>query len=640
MRGTRTTIAMAVITAAVALTAGGAAPVSAANSLACPTDTRCGRIERPLDPRGIVPGTIRVYWRLYPHTDHTKPAVGTIVTQEGGPGAPSTGTADKYYLPLFAPLRADHDILMVDPRGTGDTAIDCPDLQKTHIRTAELFGACGRLLGARADLYGTRIAAQDMKAVLDHLHIARIDYYGDSYGTFFGQVFAAMYPETLRSIVLDGAFAVIGQSPWSSNAAIVVREGFAAACQRTPACARLPGRSLDRIRKLADAIRAHPFRGTYPDAEGGPQSFDVDAGKIAFLLYGGTQGPIVYRDLDAAARAYFAGDNVPLLRLVAENDRNLEAEPLEAFSYGQYGAVACMDYQQIYDMTAPAGVRHKQRDAALAHQRAAEPGVYAPVTIDDFLHAPIDTSLLDQCLDWPIDHPPYTPGKPIPEGAHFPNVPTLIINGELDALTPPGDGALVTSQFPNATHVIVANSFHVDALGDIDHCAEDIVRRFVVTRDPGDTSCAAKVRPVRLVPFFPLHAADATQAEPSAGNAATARDLAVASAAVQTAGDVIMRWYLGYEHGRGLRGGHWNWSKARTLVRYELSDVKWTGDLAVSGTAVWNQDSGITTAHLTYDDGGRPVQLTATWNDHETVAVARLEGSADGRAIRATMPAP
>ena len=43
---------------------------------------------------------------------------GTIVSQEGGPGYPSTGTSYDYKL-LFAPLRNDHDMLMIDQRGTG-----------------------------------------------------------------------------------------------------------------------------------------------------------------------------------------------------------------------------------------------------------------------------------------------------------------------------------------------------------------------------------------------------------------------------------------------------------------------------------------------------------------------------------------
>ena len=64
------------------------------------------------------------------------------------------------------------------------------------------------------------------------------------------------------------------------------------------------------------------------------------------------------------------------------------------------------------------------------------------------------------------------------------------------------------------------------------------------TLDTGDTSCAANVKPVRLVPNFVQHAADAIPATPSSGNTATTAQLAQISAAVQTAGVVIARWNI------------------------------------------------------------------------------------------------
>ena len=104
-------------------------------------------------------------------------------------------------------------------------------------RTPRDIGDCGKHLGDASDLYGTRLAAQDMAAVLDSLGIGQIDYYGDSYGTFFGQVFSALYPDRIRSMVLDGAYPVIGETPWYSNSAAVVRQSFNDSCARAPYCA-------------------------------------------------------------------------------------------------------------------------------------------------------------------------------------------------------------------------------------------------------------------------------------------------------------------------------------------------------------------------------------------------------------------
>jgi len=250
---------------------------------------------------------------------------------------------------------------------------------------------------------------------------------------------------------------------------------------------------------------------------------------------------------------------------------------------------------------------------------------------------PLDISVLNLCLEWPVHHAPYQPGRPIPDGAAFTTAPTLVINGELDMLTTAAEGAIVTSQYPGGRQVVVGNSFHVDAIDDVDGCASEIVRRFVATLDAGDTSCAAKVNPVRLVPFFAVHAADALAATPADGNAATARDLAVASAAVQTAGDVLARWNINYSgHGVGLRGGRWRYTQPALVAKFTLSRVRWTRDLAVTGTAVWDQRDGGIRAELTFSNG----RVSAVWNDRETDAVASLRGRIGGRALRATMPAP
>ena len=59
----------------------------------------------------------------------------------------------------------------------------------------------------------------------------------------------------------------------------------------------------------------------------------------------------------------------------------------------------------------------------------------------------------------------------------------LVLSGELDSITTPAEGALVTKQFPRAQQVIVDNSFHVTAAGDTDGCAETVLRAFVRSPD-------------------------------------------------------------------------------------------------------------------------------------------------------------
>lgn len=640
---TRVLIASAIAAALsmIAWTTGADARPLGARVLApgCPTGAVCGVVMRPLDPTGHVPGEIPIEWRMYPHTGPTK--LGVIVAQEGGPGYPSTDSAFGYRM-LFQPLRKEYDLLLVNARGTGQSAVHCPSVDNVLLPTIDQVGECGTKLGPRSGLYGTRLAAQDMKAVLDQLGITQFTLYGDSYGTFFSHTFVALYPDMLRAVVLDGTYPVIGQSPWYPENAETVTNGITNVCLRMPYCAALPGTSLERIRNLIAAAHNAPIHGTAPDGEGVPREVDVTPGAIGYLLYGGW-GLLVPRDLDAAARAYFDGDSMPILRMMAETTPFGSPGKARRFSYGLFAAVSCTDYQQIFDMNSGIRQRIAQRRAAIAAQRAADPDFYDPLGFAEFLTVPIDTSVIDLCLKWPLPNPAYPPGKPIPPHKPFTSAPTLVINGELDPLTAPGGGAIVAAQFPNAQHIVMANSFHVDAIFDTDGCASEIVRRFVATLDAGDTSCAANIRPVRLVPNFPRRAEDATPATPNASNTATTEDLAVASAAVQTAGDVVARWWINYSgKGAGLHGGHWSYTGATLIPQFTLDGVKWVRAFPVSGTARWNGNTGKVTASLTYTNrAGESAQLDVEWNDRTSpLATAQIRGTVGGRTIRATMPAP
>ena len=190
----------------------------------------------------------------------------------------------------------------------------------------------------------------------------------------------------------------------------------------------------------------------------------------------------------------------PLLRLASENIAGEYPEPPKSYSYGLFSAVSCMDYQQIYDMNSPVAERHRQRDTAVARRQEKDPRTYDPLTIAEFQTVPLDISVLNLCLDWPIKQPPYEPGQPIPDGAKMTEAPTLVLNGELDMLTTAAEGAIVTAQYPHGKQLVVANSFHVVAVDDYNDCATEIVRRFVATLDTGDASCAANVDPVSSAP--------------------------------------------------------------------------------------------------------------------------------------------
>lgn len=606
----------------------------------------CGHLTRPFDPAGELPGTIDIAFEFYPQTDAGRTNAGAIVAVEGGPGYPSTGTRSSY-LALFAPLRADRHLLLVDNRGTGGSAaVNCPALQHDALYRSASVAACGTALGASAALYGSALAADDLAALLDALGIARVDLYGDSYGTFFAQAFAGRHPAHLRSVVLDAAYAVVGADPWFPEAAPQARAAFDQACARSAACAAQPGPSMGRIDALLNALRAAPVTGTAPDGEGQPQTATADAKGLAYVMFSNGSGPVVYRELDAAARAWGGGDIAPLLRLVAENQTSANSVSVaprpRSYSAGLFTTVSCADYTQIYRMTDAPAARRAQAASSIAAKKLSTPDLYAPFTFDEFLSMPQDYSVVNLCLPWPVPSAAHPPGQPVPPGTVFPAVPVLVLSGDLDSLTPPAQGAQAAALFPGARQVVIRNTFHVTALGDLDHCASDLVRRFVGTLSAGDTSCADAVPAIRLVPAFARLAAQLAPAAATAGNQGTADDLRAVAAALNVAGDALARWWINHDgDGVGLRGGSFRYTQTGAVTQFTLDAMKWTDDVTVSGTLTRDFLGNSVTARLTLTGAnGITGRLTARWPDRGSAALAQIEGRIGGRRIAATMVAP
>ncbi|HEX4153758.1 MAG TPA: alpha/beta hydrolase [Steroidobacteraceae bacterium] len=611
----------------------------------------CGRIERPLDPAGTVPGRLSIYFELYPATGPGS-ASGMLVATEGGPGYPATQSRDEF-LALFEPLRRTRAVLIMDNRGTGRSgALDCPQLQAAERWTTDMVGACGDSLGERAALFGTALAADDLAAILTELRVGKIDLYGDSYGTYFEQVFALRHPWALRSVVLDGAYALNGPDyAWYPSYAPAMRDKFNLACRRSTACAKLPGSSLDRIIRTLAQLRLSPAPARAADADGKERVFTADPGHLATVMFGSDPALATVRELDAAARAYLDGDRAPLLRLMAETigavdsaDARNSAADITQWSAGLEVAVMCHDPPQIFDMRLPPALRAADRDRALAGRRLSFPDTYAPFTIEEYRAMPLDYSYIDQCVSWPISPAAHPAGHPTPPNAAYPDVPALVISGELDNMTTPADGAAAVAAFPHGKRVLVANSFHVNALPHArSPCAANIVRQFIDTLQPGNTGCASQVPPVRLVPRFALHADEVDAAVADAGNAAPESALRVASAAAQTVGDILVRAAGNSSgHGVGLRGGRFDITEHGGSRHVVLDGVRWTEDLAVSGTIDQGPDA-VRTVHATISiNGPDGIQgsLGIRWEDRVPDARAELEGMIGDRRIAAHMTAP
>ncbi len=608
----------------------------------------CGSVRRLLDPTGAVAGTIDVGFQFYPHLDTGTAPLETIVATEGGPGYSTTG-ARHSYLGLFRPLMERHDLLLVDDRGTGiSQVVDCHLLQSEPNPQPAGIAACGAQMGKAAYAYGGTLAADDLAAVLDALAIDRINLYGDSYGTYFSQIFAVRHPEKLRVLVLDSAFPATGLSPWYPEIAPTIGEAFRAACERSRTCRSLPGDSLSRIEELTRQLRQQPFSGRAQDGEGKVRDVIANPSSLAYLMFSNATTLVAYRELDAATRAFLEQqDRLPLLRLLAENQSFGESGgndiKLSYYSAAIFLAASCTDYPQIYEMKASAAERSVQRDRAFAEKRLKDPGVYAPFTLSEFDAIPLDTSVLNLCLNWPQALAQSDPGRPIAQGTAFPNIPVLVLSGDFDPLTPWPQGQTAAKLFSNGEFVVMKNTTHVTALQDEDNCGSEIVRHFVQYLEPGDTSCAGKIGEVHLVPGFVSKAAELEPATAGRGNEGTPDDLRVAAAAAYTVGDALARWWVNTSgKGTGLRGGKFTYKTSGSRSLYKIKKLLWTMDVEVSGSINWDYNfPGAIQGHVKVTGQGRERgDLALTWNRRTPDSEAQIIGQIGERKIRASMYAP
>ena len=622
--------------------------------------TFCGRLAVPLDYSSAASPRIRVGFRWLPATGN---AAGTILAVEGGPGYASTGS-ESLYRAMAGRLHGTRNLLLIDLRGTGtSTPVKCPGLEHAGSKQygrhfGRLVAACGALLNHTwhyrdggwvhaSDLFNSAYSARDTTRVLRALRLGRVDLYGDSYGSWFAQVFASRYPGRLRSVTLDSTYQVLGLDPWYTATVLTARRAFAQACGRSAACATATrgGRAWARIGALARRLARRPASGPTTTASGTPGRLTVTPLTLVNLVNNAGFDPVVYQDLDAAARALLQHeDAAPLLRLAAlslgYDDTN---ESLPGFSDGLYFAVSCTDYVQLFDRSSRPAVRHRQYRAALRRQPA---GTFAPFSLAQWTSVDQYTEAYSACLDWPapVHHlPPITERPPLVP----PRLPALILSGSLDSLTPRLRGAtLVARQMGHSARLVtLANLTHVTEQDGDSGCARSIYQRFV--QDPGglpgeSTSCAGQVAPIHTVGSYPRRLADVTPASPRPGNQAGRQALRAATAALASVGDEVSRWpLLSGNQDLGLRGGRVTFSGG-TDLKITLRRVQWVSGALIEGNAIWDQSSGWVTARLTvHPDGGAVVRLSGRWQVFgRQRQPAVIHGSQGGRRLAAQCPAP
>ncbi|MGN6743281.1 MAG: alpha/beta hydrolase [Amnibacterium sp.] len=193
----------------------------------CGGGFRCSTATAPLD--WAAPGGARIRLALIEHPAGSGHATGTLFMNPGGPGvsavdflrSSATGFFDKALLDAY-------DIVAWDPRGVGRStpAVDCygtkqldaflfddPDLPEgspalaTHERTiSRAFGAaCAANSGPLLAHVDTGSTVQDLDMLRAATGSPRLDYFGFSYGTYIGALYADRFPTHVGRMALDGA---------------------------------------------------------------------------------------------------------------------------------------------------------------------------------------------------------------------------------------------------------------------------------------------------------------------------------------------------------------------------------------------------------------------------------------------------
>jgi pimeloyl-ACP methyl ester carboxylesterase len=180
----------------------------------------CGFLTVPLDHARPSGPTVRLAISRIRHT--REPYQGVMLVNPGGPGGSGQIMS---VLGNFVPggAGASYDWIGFDPRGVGRSvpALACDGdyagyrrppfvpstaaIEKAWLaRTARYAKDCAKAGGPLLEHLRTTDTVRDMDLLRRALGADKINFYGFSYGTYLGQVYATRYPARVRRMVFDG----------------------------------------------------------------------------------------------------------------------------------------------------------------------------------------------------------------------------------------------------------------------------------------------------------------------------------------------------------------------------------------------------------------------------------------------------
>ncbi|MFJ4190892.1 alpha/beta hydrolase [Kitasatospora sp. NPDC089509] len=366
--------------------------------------------------------------------------IGSLLFNFGGPGGSGVATLPAL-APVYATLNTRYDLVSFDPRGVGNSAgVKCLDDRAMDVNAAvdstpdtpaavkslddsnaQFTAACERNSGPVLPYVDTESAARDLDLMRQVLGDQKLSYFGISYGTQLGGVYAHLFPKEVGRVVLD---SVVDPTKDPQQAALGQAQGFqlalddfmkACATQDAAACPTGSGGAdgTARITDLLQKLEQAPL----PTSSGRQLTESLAITGIAGALYSKQTWPALASGLTEAMQA---GSGDTLLQLA---DSLLGRDP-----DGHYNnlnaanrAISCVDARQRYS--------DQDVEQQLPQFRDASP-VFGAFTAWG----------LTGCTGWPV------PGKTDHPDVSAPGAAPILVVGTTGDPATPVEGARTMAQ--------------------------------------------------------------------------------------------------------------------------------------------------------------------------------------------------
>jgi len=452
-----------------------------------PAPLRCARLRVPLDYRRPAGRKITLALSEVPATAASG-RLGPLLVNPGGPGGSGLSLAAGVAAGLDQSVAARYDIIGFDPRGVGSStpALHCdpsffagarPDYipatkaaEQVLIGRAKAYASdCERRYGWLLPHLTTQDTARDIDSIRAALRQPRISYFGYSYGTYIGQVYATMFPSRVRRMVLDSTVDPTGVWYADNIAQDYAFQGrmdaffsWAASHNAVYGLGTTRARVSTAWYRARAQLAAHPVRVT------GGVRIGADEYDDTFLVGGYSNG--AWPALASALSGYLHQSSTGAL-VAAYEQQGVQHEN----EFAVYNAVECSDVNWPRNW---------------AKWDADTRRVYSTAPFEAWDNAWFNAA----CAFWPVRgpaHPLQINGKGLPG--------ILMLQGTLDAATPYAGAQRAHKALPSARMVVVeGGGNHGQSLASPPNaCVNGYLNRYLGTgalpQRPGliNATCAA-----------------------------------------------------------------------------------------------------------------------------------------------------